>query len=183
LLDAAATLFRERGFAGATTRELASVVGIHSASMYHHVRSKEDLLYVLCTESLTKVAEDAEAAVASENEPLAQLHALIVAHLTTSLFDQDKHATMLTELRSLPTKRRNEVIALRDRYERIVMEVVAAGQADGSLRSDLSARLLTLALLNLLNWTIFWYSPDGELGAAEIARAFASVYLDGVAVG
>lgn len=180
LLDAAAVLFRAKGFSGATTRELASVVGIRNASLYHHFRSKDDLLYTLCVESLTKLTKAAEDAVASSSDAIEQLRALVVAHLTTSLADQDKHAAMLMELRSLTKTRRDEVVALRDRYEAHVRKVLDAGQAAGSVRGDVSAQVLTLALLNLLNWTILWFRPDGPLSATEIASEFASIYLEGV---
>lgn len=180
LLDAAATLFRQKGYDGASIRELAALVGIQNASMYHHIRSKNDLLYTLSVESLTKITTTTERAVASEREPLERLRALIIAHLEASLADRDRHATMLIELRSLSTDRRKEVVGLRDRYERLVETTVADAQAAGAVRSDVSVRLLTLALLNLLNWTIFWYRPDGGLGAGEIASTFASIYLDGV---
>jgi AcrR family transcriptional regulator len=150
--------------------------------MYHHVRTKGDLLYTLCTESLSTITEAVGEAIARESDPVAQLRVLITTHLVTSLADQDKHATMLMELRSLPEERREVVTAMRDRYEDMIEEVVGAGQVAGLLRDDVPVRLLTLALLNLLNWTIFWFRPAGGRGVDEIATAFASIYLDGVVV-
>lgn len=179
LLDAAATLFRRKGYEGTSIREIAALVGIQNASMYHHIRSKADLLYTLSVESLTRITAVSEQAVESRDEPLDRLRALIVAHLETSLADQDRHATMLMELRSLSADQREEVVDRRDRYERLIERVVADAQAAGDVRSDFSPRLLTLALLNLLNWTIFWYRPDGDLDIGEIASTFASIYLEG----
>lgn len=182
LLETAASLFRAKGFAGTTTRELAALVGIQNASMYYHIRSKDDLLYTLCVDALTRITEDVEEAVSAEEDPAERLRAVVTAHLTTSLADQDKHATMLTELRSLTDERRSEVIALRDHYEGLVRDVIVQAQAAGIARSDVPARELTLALLNLLNWTIFWFRPDGRMTAPELASVFASIYLDGVLV-
>jgi AcrR family transcriptional regulator len=180
MLEAAATLFREKGYAGATTRELAALVGIQNASLYHHIRGKADLLYKLCVESLRTISEAVDAALAGSGDPVTRLRALVLAHVTTALAEQDMHATMLAELRSLPPQRREEVVRLRDRYEATVRKVISEGQAAGLIRRDMSARYLTLALLNLLNWTIFWFNPDGRMTAQELASVFASIYLDGV---
>lgn len=178
LLDAAAAQFREKGYSASTTRELAAAVGIQNASLYHHIRSKDDLLYQLCVESLERITQTVSAAIAVETEPELRLRSLVQAHLATSLADQDRHATMLTELRSLPEDRRTEVVALRDRYETLVGEVIREGQDAGVLRSDINARQLTLGLLNMLNWTIFWFRPGG-MSATEIASVFASIFIDG----
>jgi AcrR family transcriptional regulator len=178
LLDAAAALFRQKGYSAATTRELANAVGIQNASLYYHIRRKDDLLYQLCVESLERITQTVSAAVAVETEPGLRLHSLIQAHLVTSLADQDRHATMLTELRSLTESRRAEVVAMRDRYEALVRDVIQDGQDAGVLRTDISARHLTLGLLNMLNWTIFWFHPGG-MSATEIASVFASIFTDG----
>ena len=183
LVEAAAALFRAKGYAGTTTRELAGLVGIQNASMYHHIRSKDDLLHTVCVESLTRIRAAVEDALEKESEPLDRLRALIMAHLATSLADQDKHATMLTELRSLPPTRRAEVIALRDQYESLVGSVIHDAQEAGVVRADVAERQLTLALLNLLNWTIFWFRPDGGMEAQQIASVFLSIYFYGVVVG
>ena len=89
------------------------------------------------------------------------------------------HATMLLEHGSLSPAPRGRVIELRRRYHALLEGVIAAGQRAGRLRSDYSARHLTLALLNLMNWSIFWYDPEGELAPEELAHMFADLYLGG----
>src|SRR3954471_17781096 len=83
LLETAATLFRRQGYAQTTTRELASMLGIQKASLYHHISTKEDLLYALCKESLRRSTE--EVARAIESVPEAQrLRAAVRAHVTST---------------------------------------------------------------------------------------------------
>jgi len=181
LLDAAATLFREKGYAGATTRELASVLGMQSASLYHHIASKDDLLYTLCEEAVQRMLAAARAAVAAEDDPAARMRAVIAAHVCTGLADQDTHATMLGELRSLPPERREQVVALRDEYETLIRDVLVYAQEAGAVRRDISAHDLTLVLLSLLNWPIFWFRPDGDLTPEALAGLLATIFLEGVA--
>jgi AcrR family transcriptional regulator len=174
-----AGLFWSRGYANTTTRQLSRELGLQKASLYYHIEKKEDLLYSICVESLRHTLSRARAEVAHATSPRDRLKALIRGHVTSTLEEKDKHATMLTELRSLSPERRSEVVALRDEYEDFVKSVILEGQRSGTLRKDLSAKLLTLGLLDLLNWSIFWFSERGELDSTELADAFAALFLDG----
>lgn len=180
LLEVAAQLFRTRGYGGTTTRELASQLGIQNASLYHYVRGKDDLLYALSVDSLSRLTSAVNDAIGRLADPVERLHAAMAQHLSTALADQNKHATMLSELRSLPAERRAEIVRLRDAYEDLFGRLIAAAQETGQIRSDISARYLTLAALNLLNWSIFWFRPDGDLEPAELAEILWAILLEGI---
>lgn len=179
VLRAAAALFRRKGYVGATTGELAASLGIQKASLYHHIHKKEDLLYALCLDSLARIQRETEQALAAEDTAIGRLRALFGAHLRAALSDQDKHATMLFEYRQLSPERQVEVVRLRDQYEELVRNVIEDGQHEGAIRQDLPAKYLTLALLNLLNWSIFWFRPGGGLTADQLADVLATVFLTG----
>lgn len=181
LVAAAARLFRQRGYAATSTRQLSEVVGLQRASLYHHIRTKEDLLFEICRRSLTNIIGTVGASV-GDAAPPDRLPALIDTHLTRALQDQDMHATMLIELNQLSPARRTKIVAMRGEYERIIQHEIVAAQQAGTLRKDLSARHLTLALLNLLNWTIFWYRGDSSETPHGLARMLTTLYLDGAAV-
>jgi len=182
LIRLAATAFWERGYAATSTRELSELLGIQKASLYHHIRGKEDLLEQISVRSLEHISSAVAQAVSSAPEG-DRLRALVRAHIDTALGDRDMHAVMLTEMRSMSDARRQDILELRRRYEQSVEECVAAAQADGTLRSDMSARWLTLSLLNLLNWTIFWYRPEGSLDADEIGERLYDVFVNGAGAG
>jgi TetR/AcrR family transcriptional regulator, cholesterol catabolism regulator len=178
LLAVAARLFRDKGYAATTTRELAEALAIQKASLYHHIKSKEDLLVEISLESLRRIT-DAVGAVAASKSPERRLTAMIERHVETALRDRDMHMTMLVELRSLSPERRVQVLERRDGYERLLQTVISAEQESGHLRTDVDARWLTLALLNLLNWTIFWYDPAQRQSPTDISRILSAVFLDG----
>src|SRR5689334_3946806 len=179
LLEVAARQFQAKGYAATTTRELAALLGVQHASLYYHIEKKEDLLYAVCVDSLTRIRREVEAAVAVQSDPVARLRALIETHLVVGLTDEHKHATMLLELRALSPARRAEVVRLRDDYEGLVRAVLAEAQASGALRRDLPVKYLGLALLSLLNWTIVWCRPDGELSPGALAGLMVTLYLEG----
>ena len=178
VLGVAAGLFRRKGYGAGSTRELAELLGINKATLYHHIRGKEDLLLRICRESLARITE-AVAEAARCAPPETRLRDMIYAHLTHALDDQDMHMVMLTELRVLSPDSLNEVIELRTRYEDMLRQAIAADQKEGRLRADIDAKYLTLALLNLLNWTIFWHRPTGEHSVEDFCRWLTAIFLDG----
>jgi AcrR family transcriptional regulator len=179
LLDVAATLFWKNGYAATTTRELAEALGVQKASLYYHMGSKEDLLYDICMESLAHIHAAVSEAVSGVSDPLRRVHAMIHAHVHSMLEDREKHATMLTELKSLSPGRRDEVVGRLNDYQSLVRGILADAQKAGALTADIPANQLELGLLNLLNWTIFWYRPDGDLSPEHVASLFERIFSRG----
>lgn len=181
LLSVAASLFREKGYAGTTTRALSSLAGIQNSSLYHHVGGKEDLLYGLCVGALKDVARlfDTVAAAPGNVEPIDRLQGVARGYVELALRDRDRHATMLAEIRSLSRRRRAAVVELRDANVSVVESLIREAQQCGQVRTDIEAKYLTLALFNLLNWTIFWFDSRGELAEDQIAEILWSVFFSG----
>lgn len=182
ILAAAATLFRTRGYAATSTRDLAKALGIQSASLYYHIRRKEDLLYALSVNSLERLTAEVTEAIAGIADPISRIETFVHVHLTRSLADRDEHAAMLFELRSLSGARRARVIQLRDAYQAIATHTISDAQGAGAFRRDVPAKLATLALLNLLNWSIFWYKPSRGYSPARLAATLSTIFLKGTLV-
>jgi AcrR family transcriptional regulator len=180
LFDTAAALFWKKGFTATTTREIASRLGIQQASLYYHVSSKEDLLYQLCVSSLRRLYAEVDTAVGKVRTPLDRVQALIRTHLTALLHAQMRHVTMLTELRALSDAHHSEVLALRDRYGQMARAVLERAQEAKAIRTDIPAKYLALALLNMLNWPVLWFRREQALGAVELAELVTPIYLHGV---
>lgn len=179
LEQVAARLFQEKGFDGTSIRELAKELGMESASLYYYFSSKEELLYAISREALEEVIAAVQPLAEGNLSGDEACKALIDTHISLMLENRNKHAVMLLELRSLPTRRHKSVVVLRDRYESLVLEVLERAQSDGFLTKDIPAQVLKLLLLNLMNWSIFWYKPDGPLTSSQIAEWVTTLFLDG----
>lgn len=179
LLSTAAHLFWRQGYSATSTRQLSESLGVQNATLYHHVRKKEDLLFEICRRALSDVIAQAKADVSEGDTPRERIEKFIEGHLRAILQHKDQHATMLTELRSLSSPRRRQVIAMRDEYQDFAAQLIRGGQLAGVIRTDISTKILTLGLLDLLNWTIFWFEKRGELDVQTLAGDFARIYLDG----
>jgi AcrR family transcriptional regulator len=186
LLDSAAALFWEKGYASTTTREIAAAVDIRQASLYYHVASKEDLLYKICISSLERFLDEVPSAVGNPETkngggPLDGVRRLIRAHVATLLRYQKRNATMLMELRALSGRRRARVVEMRGQYAQVAMSALEAGRQSGVIRSDISLEHLCLALLNMLNWAALWFRPDQALSPEELSDIFVEIYVSGAA--
>lgn len=177
LLATAADLFWAKGYGATPMSELARALGIQKASLYHHVRTKESLLYELSVGSMQHILDAATSV--TEVEPLDHLREVVRRHIELLLDEQSRHATALTELRSLSPQERAHVTELRDRYDHVIDEAVRAAQVAHDLWPGVEPKLVRLGLLGMLNWSVFWYQPGGEVRPEQIADAFTSLLLGG----
>jgi AcrR family transcriptional regulator len=181
LLDTAVALFSRQGYVPTSTREVAALLGIQKASLYYHIESKEDLLYLICKASLEQIRRDVETAIHEVHDPLERTRVLICAHIESMLRDQNKHSTTLAEMRALSPERLAQVLALRDAYEDLVRSVLQDAQMAGVVRGDIEVKYLCLALLGLMNRVLVWYRRGGPLSPGQLGQVLATIFLTGAA--
>jgi AcrR family transcriptional regulator len=180
MLLAAASHFRSKGYAATTTRTLAEALGMQKATLYHHFKRKSDVLYEISIAALSELYDQVSAEIQAVTVAEDRIPALIRAHLQAALGIRDVYSTMATEFRSLRGLQQQEVRRSRSEYRQLLTSVLSAGQRAGIVRIDISAKNLSLVLLNLLGGTVLWYRPDGELNASEIAYIYSRLFLSGV---
>ncbi len=175
LLATAADIFRDKGYHATSMSDIAGAMGIRKASLYHHIISKDALLHELSVTSMRHIIE----ALESVDEPDAEerLCCIIVRHLEAMLGDRSYHATALVELRSLAPSQRAEVVQLRKRYEDLIDAALLEVRNARDRWPGVDIRLVRMALLGMLNWTVFWFDPNGPETAEGIARNFCRIFL------
>lgn len=182
-LDAAVGLFSRKGYAATSTREVAKLLGIQKATLYYHVDSKEDLLFLICQSSLTQIRNDVETAIQDRSDPLERVQTLICSHIESLLRDEAEHSTTFTEMHALSEERFGQIMKLRDGYENLVRSVLRDAQEAGVLRQDIDAKYLCLALLGIMNRVTVWYRRGGPLSPHQIGRLLGILFLSGAAGG
>lgn len=181
IFSVAASLFRAQGYDATTAREIASVLGIQKASLYHHTRGKAHLLHQVCTTALRQIRKDVLAATEHLGDPLERTRQLVIAHVTSLLRHQDQHAASLLEARALSGDHQTDVSLLRDAHESLVRQILEAAQTAGALRGDVPTKYLGLLLFSLTNRSMLWYRPDGPLRPEQLGELFAVLFLSGAA--
>jgi len=179
ILRSAAGVFRRRGYDRAGMREIADGLGVTTGVLYYHFRDKGELLYFCQDYSLGRMLEEGARIRREKGAPATRLRRLIEAQLTCMLDELQGSAAHL-EFATLPPRLLKKVVAKRDRYERLMRGIVSKGIRAGAFRRR-DPKLVTLAILGAINWTIKWYRPDGGQSATKIAREFADYLIKGLA--
>ena len=180
MLDAAAELFREKGFHAATTRELANRLNIQQASLYHHFRKKEDLLHRICGQTMDGFLADLPTALNRAEKASDRIGVFIKAHLRTMLRYPDRTLAMATEFKALSRPHFAEISNKHKQYSHLLESELNSALEEGALRTDISTKLIRLSLLNILNWTPRWFRPNGALSASELTSIYERVFWEGV---
>jgi DNA-binding GntR family transcriptional regulator/AcrR family transcriptional regulator len=181
VLDAAADLFCRKGFFATTTRELAAKLEIRQASLYHHMRNKEDLLYRVCQQVSAAFTDEVPAAVGKTEDTGDRIGTWIDAHLSVAASHPSRTLAVVTESRALTRPHYLEMEKRYEKYSHRLEAEVRVSQEAGKIRTDIPAKYIRLALLNILNWTPRWFHPQGALSWAELSGIYSSVFWNGAA--
>jgi AcrR family transcriptional regulator len=179
IIEAAARVFAERGFHGATTQDIADVLGIRQASLYYYFSSKEAALELVCLKGVEGFFEAAKAIAARPESARERLSLLINSHLSPVLDRGDFVKVFLNERQFLPNASRRRIGRWSRGLERIFEEVIKEGIANGEFRPDVDARLATLAILGMCNAVSSWYRKENT-DVARIGAEFAKLVIDGL---
>jgi len=178
ILRAAAGVFRDRGYEGASMDEIAERLDMAKGNLYYYFKNKQELLYFCQDHSLELLVAAAREILASTDGDDEKLRRLIVAHVVCVLDELDG-ASAHTEVHTLPDDLRANIIAKRDVYESLVRSLVQSGIKTGVFAA-LDAKMTTLALLGALNGATRWYRPGGGRAPSAIGESFAALFLDGL---
>lgn len=167
LLDEAARLIGAQGFQGTSVRDIVAAVDMLPGSLYYHFATKDDLLTAVYAEGVRRISDRVRAAVAANGDAWARLEAACVAHLE-ALLEDSGYAQVVIRVRPADAPSvAARLVELRDGYERLFVELVAALPVE----ADVDRKTLRLMLLGALNWSPTWYRPGREDPRA-IARRF-----------
>jgi len=179
--DVASDLFRERGYAATSIRDIARALSVRGASLYAHVDSKEDVLWGIVDRAAGRfeaAAERAEreAEASRPGDPAEALAALVRAHVDVLTGNVDEAGVFVHEWRALGPERRAAILARRDAYEARFRSRIEDGVAVGAFAMADPA-ITASTLLSALNGVATWYDPDGRLPAGRIADHLVDLSL------
>jgi len=179
ILDAAAYLLKNRGYEAATTRAIATAVGIKGGSIYHHFPSKDAIVGEVVNEGVRVVydaVEKALNALPARATPRRRLEAAIKAHLLASLEYSNYTSASIRAFAFLPNSVRQGCRIERRRYEALWAQLVSELYQARLINRAISPESVRLLLLGALNWAGEWYRPD-RMDIDDISRDFAASIL------
>ena len=177
MVAAAAKVFARRGYHGASTQDIADVLGIRQASLYYYFASKEAALEAVCIDGIGDYEIRARAILRSRQSATEKVARLMVQHLAPLQERLDYTLTFLRERRFLPAPARRRIRAIERRYERTIEKIIEQGVASGEFRADLDPRMSTLALLGLGNSAAAWYGREPGTTLVRITSDYVDLLV------
>ncbi len=179
ILNISADTFAEAGYPSATMAALAARCGVSKSLLYHYYPAKDAILFDLMHEYMTRlqllVNEVAQLALPAQ-EGLAELVRRFVREYETS---RSRHIVLLNDVKFLPAPEREQVIALERSVVQAFADVIAATyNVDGA-----RAKVLTMSVFGMINWTFTWLKPEGPLSYAQFAESVVGMLEGGLAGG
>ena len=178
----ATALFKSRGYAATSMRDLATALGLEAASLYSHIKSKEEILQRICFRMANEFfegLEKAEKTVATSSE---KLEAAIKSHLSVLTKQPAASAVFQNEWRHLSEPYLSDFQKLRHDYENHFRQIIKEGNASGEF-SVSDEKMATLMLLSSLNFVHTWYKPEGKLTPEQISDTLSKMLLNGIVSG
>jgi AcrR family transcriptional regulator len=181
LLDLAATMFAERGLRATTVRDIADSAGILSGSLYHHFKSKEQMVEEVLRDFLDWLFGRYAEIVGSESDPLERVKGLF---MTSFEAIEHRHAQVVIyqdEAKRLSSLPQFQFVETRNREQRRMwVDVLKQGVAEGSFRPDIDVDLVYRFIRDTTWVSVRWYQPGGPLTAEQVGRQYLAIVLGGI---
>ncbi len=180
ILETAARIFCEKGFEKASMVDISSAMGLTKAGVYHHIGSKDELLFAIMSYGMDLFEEKVLKHVMTIEDPLERLKATVRGHVLLVTRDRPKEITViLHESNALKGRFRDRINARKRRYVRFLQKAfreVGRSRAARGVDPDVGA----FATLGMINWIYQWYRPGGRLNEEQLADALTDLLLHGV---
>ena len=177
----ATNVFYEKGYEGASMRDLARSSGMSLAGLYYYFESKEKLLYLIQKHTFTTIVEQQRERLDNVSEAEQRIRIFILNHLEYFLSNQKAMTVLSHEDDVLRNSFGAEIAAIKREYYRICMELLDDFKREKRL--EFSSRVAVLSLFGMMNWIYTWYNPRVDGDASEIAREMGDIFVRGICGG
>src|ERR1039458_7719968 len=171
ILIHATNVFCEKGYQGASMRDLSRASGMSLAGLYYYFESKERLLFLIQKHTFTTIVQRLKARLDGVSDPEQQIRIFILNHLEYFLANPAAMKVLSHEAEALKNGFASEVAAIKREYYRICVGLLDELKSDRGLQ--FSPRIAVLSLFGMMNWIYTWHNPRVDADAASMARDMA----------
>ena len=189
ILDYATGVFADKGYEGASMRDLSRVSGMSLAGLYYYFDSKEKLLYVIQKHTFTTIVDRLRQRLQDSDDPEERIRIFVHNHVDYAVAKQKAMKVLSHEDDVLKNGYGTELAAIKREYYRICValvddlvrtENVTRLAPKASSRGGVSTRTAVMGLFGMMNWLYTWYKPKVDPSAEIIARQISDIFLQGV---
>lgn len=180
ILRHAAQVFAEKGYEGASIRDISRATGVSLSGLYYYFRNKQELLYLIQSNAFTSILERLESRLRATADPVERCGLLVRNHLEYFLSHPVEMKVLSHEAEALEAPYSREVADLKRRYYALAMGIFEEMQKCGAAAAGQNPRVAVLLLFGMMNWIYTWYNPRVDPKAEELAGAVTGIFLRGV---
>jgi len=178
LLASATAVFYEKGYEGASMRDISRASGMSLSGLYHYFESKEKLLYLIQKHTFATIVEQLRDRLDEISDPEQRIRVFIHNHLEYFLTNRHAMKVLSHEDDVLKNGYGAEIAAIKREYYRICLGLMEDLKRARHL--EFSSRMAVLSLFGMMNWIYTWYKPRVDADAQQLAREMGDIFLRGV---
>jgi AcrR family transcriptional regulator len=179
ILRASAQVFAEKGYDGASIRDVSRASGISLSGLYYYVKSKQEILYLIQIYTFRTILARLERRLASLSDPGDRLRALVQNHLDYFLRHPHEMKVLSRDDEALQGSYAREVGDIKRRYYTTALGIFEELREAGVARR-MNGRVAVLSLFGMMNWAPTWYRPNVDPQAGALAETMAGLFLHGI---
>jgi TetR/AcrR family transcriptional regulator, cholesterol catabolism regulator len=178
ILSHATEVFCDKGYEGASMRDLSRATGMSLAGLYHYFGSKERLLYLIQKDTFTTIVERLKARLEGVADPEQRIRVFVQNHLEYFMAHQSGLKVLSHEDEALKNGFASELAAIKRQYYRICVGLM--DDLKRERRVEFNSRTAVMSLFGMINWIYTWYNPRVDGTAEELGQEMAGIFLSGV---
>jgi AcrR family transcriptional regulator len=178
ILTHATDVFCDKGYEGASMRDLSRASGMSLAGLYYYFESKERLLFLIQKHTFSTIVQRLKARLEGVGDPEQQIRIFILNHLEYFLANPASMKVLSHEADALRNGFASEVAAIKREYYRICVGLLDELKNDRGLQ--FSTRIAVLSLFGMMNWIYTWHNPRADADSEQLAREMGDIFLRGV---
>jgi TetR/AcrR family transcriptional regulator, cholesterol catabolism regulator len=176
----AAELFKDKGYAAASMRDLAQLLGIEAASLYSHIKSKEEILRSLCFDMASEFRKSLDEVEKQKVSASEKLRNGIIGHIQVMAKDLTASAVFMNEHRHLSQPYLRDFLLMRINYINRFKSIIEEGVQTGEFKDSIDKKLAVMTLFSSLNWMPMWYDPGSAIDPSQLGYQLADMLINGL---
>ena len=179
--DAATKLFVQKGFENTTTRDISSAAGISKSAPYYYFDSKEELLFQILDETITKglnLIKEIEDSGISLKEKFNEIIGLYTKYYTT---DMNRLRLLANEQKSLSPEHQKILNNKQKEYVKVFVRILDSLKEQVRI-VDFNTTVTAFAFFGMVHWIYRWYDLNGPVKLPELSKIFHHIFTKGIYV-
>jgi AcrR family transcriptional regulator len=179
IVTISAKLFKEKGYSAVTMRDIAQAMDIKAASLYNHIKSKQEILVLIVVKIAEEFTSGIEEILASNDTTIQKIERVIQLHIDITLRNSDALACLNNDWMHLTDNDLIYFIKMRNDYEDSFRKIIKNGIANGEIK-NLNIEVIIFSTLSTLRTLYLWYGKKKTIKPEVLKATMIQVLLKGI---